>query len=104
MSEGEAVALIHKVMMRIIMMIITEYGYILIHIDQSKIESKIDKSQDSKVCETRPTLVCPMLYTCVPLLHFDFDNGDLAASPTYCTVHLFMAIEYNNSGNTSGWW
>ena len=33
MSEGEAVALIHKVMMRIIMMIITEDGYIFIHID-----------------------------------------------------------------------
>ena len=33
MSEGEAVALIHKVMMRIIMMIITEDGYIFINID-----------------------------------------------------------------------
>ena len=38
MSEGEAVALIHKVMMRIIMMIITKDGYIFINIDQSKIE------------------------------------------------------------------
>ena len=98
MSEGEAVALIHKVMMRIIMTIITEYGYLFIHIDQSKIESKIDKSQDSKVCETRPTLVCPMLYTCVPFLHFDSMTMMIWPYPQ----HLLMAIEYNNSGITSG--
>ena len=90
MSEGEAVALIHKVMMRIIMMIITEYGYIFIHIDHQKIESKIDKSQDSKVCETRPTLVCPMLYTCVPLLHFDSMTMMIWPHPPHIAPYIYL--------------
>ena len=90
MSEGEAVALIHKVMMRIIMMIITEDGYIFIHIDHQKIGSKIDKSQDSKVCETRPTLVCPMLYTCVPLLHFDSMTMMIWPHPPHIAPYIYL--------------
>ena len=50
MSEGEAVALIHKVMMRIIMMIITEDGYIFINIDHSlrKLRVKLIKVKTAK--------------------------------------------------------
>ena len=42
MSEGEAVALIHKVMMRIIMMIISEDGYTLVYIDHSLRKLKVN--------------------------------------------------------------
>ena len=53
-------------------------------------ESKIDKSQDSKVCETRPTLVCPMLYTCVPLLHFDLMTMIIWPHPQHIAPYIYL--------------